>query len=114
MLCKEHRLRDNNRLLYVIKKGKRHYCSGVLLYWAPNTQGAVRIGCIVGKKFSQRATKRNRQKRILRNAITTFLPHIVPGTDIVISYANHGKIIPYAKACHVLRDLLEKNNLIIK
>ncbi len=114
MLGSQNRLRNNNDLLYVLKKGMRHYSSGVLLYWTHNREDSVRIGCIVGKKFSRYAVKRNRQKRLLRSAMRDIVQDIVPGTDIVISYANHGKILPYAQARDVLRTALEKNNLIIK
>ncbi|PID52690.1 MAG: ribonuclease P protein component [Candidatus Moraniibacteriota bacterium] len=114
MLGTHNRLRDNNELLYVLKKGKRHYSGGVLLYWIDNNIPYVRCGFIVGKKFSPLAVKRNKQKRILRSAVKNILPKIAPGKDIVISYINHGKILSYAESKKVILHALKKNNLIIK
>ena len=114
MLSKCHRLRDNNEFLYVLSKGKRHYFGGVLLYWVKNDHKKSRVGFIIGKKFSQLAVKRNKQKRIFRYATKDLLPKIVPGKDIVISYANHGKMLSYTKTREIILQILTKNDLIIK
>lgn len=114
MLSARNRLRHNNDFTHVLKKGKRHYFGGVLLYYADNTLDRSRIGFIVSKKHSPSAVKRNYQRRILQHAIHNLLPQIAPGKDIVISYTNHGKVLPYKEACSILLNALDKNNLLIK
>jgi ribonuclease P protein component len=114
MLSKDHRLYDQKQFLVVLKKGKRHYNSGVLLYWTDNAYAKSRFGFIVGKKYSTSAVKRNRQKRILRSVVRDVLPQIVPGKDIVFSYANRDKVLPYIEAKKVILDLLKNNHLLLK
>jgi ribonuclease P protein component len=114
MLGRDHRIRHNNEFLHVLRKGKRHYFGGVLLYWTDNALPITRIGFIVGKKFSPSAVKRNRQKRILRHAARDLLPHIMPGKDIVISYTNDGKMISHTNARSIIEKTLITHNLLVK
>lgn len=114
MLSKDHRLRYNNDILRVLRNGKRHYFSGVLLYYIDNSLDQSRISFVVSKKTSSLAVKRNFQKRILRHVVQKLLPQITPGKDIVISYTNHNKMLPYKEAQKVLFNLLKTNNLLTK
>ena len=102
------RLRSSKDFASVFKKGKRHFSSGVLLFYIPNTFPHSRIGFIVSTKFASSAVMRNKQKRILRAATHSLSSIIPPGFDIIISYTNHGKMLPYKESVAVLEKLIKK------
>lgn len=107
-------LRKKPDFTTIYSKGKRHYFSGVLLFFMPNTKSYTRFACIVGKKYSLHAVKRNKQRRILFHATQKYHPYILPGFDIVISYTNHGNVLPYKEACVIISKLLSQANLLTK
>ena len=113
MNTKAH-LRKRPNFTTIYSKGKRHYFSGVLLFFVPNIQSHTRFACVVGKKYSLLAVKRNRQRRILFHATQKYILHTLPGFDIVISYTNHGNVLPYKEACVIISKLLSQANLLTK
>ena len=66
----------------------------------------------MSKKFSNLAVRRNRQRRILQASAQTLYPKLKPGFDIVISYTNRDKVLPYRDAVDVLNTILNKIKLI--
>ena len=113
MLKNSHESQKDPDFTTIYSVGKRHYLSGVLLFYAPHTCSTIRYTCIVGKKYSPLATKRNRQRRILRHALYAYLPLIKPGNDLVISYTNRGNVLTYKKAHATIGALLDRANLIL-
>lgn len=107
-------LRKKPDFTTIYSKGKRHYFSGVLLFFMPNATSRTRIACVVGKKHSLRAVKRNKQRRILSHATQKYGHYLLPGFDIVISYTNHGNVLPYKEACVIIAKLLSQANLLTK
>lgn len=112
MLKKQLRLRNNNDFKNVYKNGKRHYYGGVLLYYAENHAEHVRISCVVSKKYSLSAVKRNAQKRALLHACHESLPDIKGHFDLIFIYTNRDNMLPYKEASKALRILLQKSNLL--
>ncbi len=112
MLKSQQRLRNNKDFVCVFQHGKRQYFDGILLYYRSNSLNYSRIGFVVSKKYSHLAVCRNRQRRILQNIAHHLYPKIKPGFDIIISYTNHDKVLPYRNALHILIELFTKTNLI--
>ena len=112
MLKSQQRLRNNKDFVRVFKQGKRHSFSGVLLSYIPNNMEYSRIGFVISKKYSPLAVRRNWQRRILQSAIHPIYPQLKPGFDIIISYTNRNKVLPYKDASVVLTKLFTKTNLI--
>jgi len=112
MLKTKQRLRHDRDFIQVFKKGKRHSLGGVLLYYKTNNLPHTRIGFVVSKKYSPLAVKRNRQRRILQHALEKLYPKIIPGHDIIISYTNRDKVLPYRDAVSILETILHKIKLI--
>lgn len=110
MLKSNQRLCHNQDFMKVFK-GKRHSLGGVLLYYRKNNLSTTRIGFVISKKYSLLAVRRNKQRRILQSAIQTIYPTILPGFDIVLSYTNHNKVLPYRDAVVILTELLKKTKL---
>ncbi|MEN8252182.1 MAG: ribonuclease P protein component [Patescibacteria group bacterium] len=112
MLGKDKRLRHNKDFIRVLKQGKRHYNGGVLLYYRPNDLEYSRLGFIVGKKYSLLAVRRNKQRRIFQSVAKELYPQLNPGFDIIISYTNRDKVLPYKSAQRILKELFEQANLL--
>ncbi|MFA5986707.1 MAG: ribonuclease P protein component [Parcubacteria group bacterium] len=111
MITKPHRL-HTYRFSSLYSQGKRHYFGGALLFFLPNNSPHSHIAYVVGKKYSPSAVKRNRQRRVLYAALHTHLLNLAPGYDIVISYTNRGKVLPYREACATLSALFSQAKLI--
>lgn len=85
MLSKKNRLilkKDFERLK---KEGKQVNgpLFGILVLAQEDSKSPSRFGFIVSKHLSKKATKRNRARRLLMEAIRKFLPQIKPGHDIL-------------------------------
>ena len=66
-----------------VRRAGRTWASGpVVLNAAPNDADSVRCGFIAGKKVGN-AVKRNRARRLIREAVRLQLPGIKPGWDLV-------------------------------
>ena len=66
-----------------VRRTGRTWASGpVLLNAAPNDLDIIRFGFVAGKKVGN-AVKRNRARRLMKEAARLRLPHIKPGYDLV-------------------------------
>ncbi|MBS5737487.1 MAG: ribonuclease P protein component [Clostridiales bacterium] len=93
---------DNRRFLILYRKGRKTAASSFVLYIKPNGLSVNRLGITVGKKAVGNAVKRNRAKRVIREAYRLCEPHIKTGYDFVI--ASRGKT-PYMKSFFVRDEL---------
>ena len=86
MLPKVNRLKKKNDFERVFKEGKRYILSSGELYLKiiKNNLKNSRFGFVVSKKFSKKATIRNRIKRRLREVIKIGLPKVKKGIDGII------------------------------
>jgi ribonuclease P protein component len=112
MLGSNKRLHHNKDFIRVFKQGKRHFKGGVLLSYKINFQNSSRIGFIVSKKFSNLATHRNKQRRILQASAQTLYPKLKPGFDIIISYTNRDKVLTYKESLKILSEIYSKSQLL--
>ena len=110
MLSRKHRLPLRSKLYRLERTGKRfHTPSATLLISQQNPPSLSRFAFVVSRRLDKRATRRNRTKRLLSQAIQQLLPEIKPGLDVVV-YAR--KIIMTERVEDVLseiRSLLEKS-----
>ncbi|MEK7540002.1 MAG: ribonuclease P protein component [Patescibacteria group bacterium] len=88
MLPKLHRLTKGSDFKRVYSTGRNANGRRLRLKLAPNGLKQVRVGVVVANSVSKHATKRNKVKRLIREAIRVQLAHIKPGMDIVISANN--------------------------
>jgi len=112
MLKSQQRLRKNSDFIKVFEQGKRHSFGGILLFYASNKLDHTRIGFVISKKFSPLAVRRNWQRRVLQSVMHSLYPNLKPGFDIVITYTNHNKVLPFKDALNTLTELFTKTNLI--
>jgi ribonuclease P protein component len=63
--------------------GKSYAHPLVVLVVMPNASGDVHVGVSAGRSVGN-AVKRNRSKRLLREAIRPLLPQILPGWELIL------------------------------
>lgn len=84
MLSREKRLVKGRDFDRAYQKGKRVSSASFNISFVQNRSQITKIGVVVGKKFSKKATERNRAKRIFREAVRAIYNDICPGFDIVL------------------------------
>lgn len=82
------RLRKNSDYQRVRQQGRSIASRLLILAWAPNDQGILRVGFVVSKRVSKRANQRNYVKRLLSEAVRSRFAHLTPGFDLVFSARN--------------------------
>lgn len=80
---KKERLRKRKEFQQVFDKGERFGNDQLKIYALPNDESVSRLGLVVGRKFGN-APRRNRFKRILREAYRLNKSLLNNGTDIVV------------------------------
>jgi len=83
------RLRKNSDFQRVRQQGRSITSRLLILAWAPNEVGRLRVGFVVSKRISKLAVERNRVKRLLSEAVRRHLSELPVGWDIVLSARNH-------------------------
>ena len=67
----------------VRRNGKSYAHPLVVLYKLGSDHPGVRVGVTAGLAVGN-AVQRNRSKRLLREAIRTFIPDLIPGSDLML------------------------------
>ncbi len=73
-------IKSNRDFSFLFKKGESVVCHGFVCYVKPRRAGKNRLGIVTGKKIGN-AVKRNRSRRVIREAFRLFDPIIKEKTD---------------------------------
>ena len=111
MLPKANRLKKNKDFENVFKKGQGFKEDFLYLKIKKNNLKSSRFGFVVSKKFSQKATDRNKIKRRLRELVRIKLPEIKKGIDGVITIVPGFKINDFWELEEIINRLFEKANI---
>lgn len=112
MLPKRNRLKKNKDFDDVFKKGRGFKEDFLYLKIKKNNLKSSRFGFMVSKKFSQKATARNKIKRRLRELVKIKLPKIKKGTDGVVVIMPGFKINDFLELEETINKLFKKAKLI--
>lgn len=113
MLGKRQCLKRKKDFDKVFKKGKAFKKDFLLARILPSAQEFHRVGIIVSKKVSNKATERNVIKRRIRVAVKELLNNIEAPLDIVIVVqASANKKISLQEIRNVLEELFLKAGII--
>ena len=107
----KHTLKRNKEYGFLYRRGKSSVSSALVMYYYKNRRGSNRYGITAGKKVGN-AVKRNRARRVIREAYYRLCGQIKPGYDFV--FVARGKT-PYVKCAEVQRQMynqLKKENLL--
>jgi ribonuclease P protein component len=108
-----NRLKDRSDFRQILAEGQ--YLRGNLLaikfIRLPEDDRLLKVGFVVSKKFSKRATDRNLMKRRLRAIVREFLGHLVGGCKLLVVVSRPQTDVSYSDLRDDLRDLLIKARL---
>lgn len=82
-------LKNTNDFQHVLKKGKWVSGDFISFYFLPNFTDFNMLGIAVGKKFSKSSVKRNRAKRLIKEAYRLSECIVCKGYSIVIVLKNN-------------------------
>jgi len=114
MLPIVNRLKKEKDFERVFKKGRSWKENFLYLKAANNSLKESRFGFAVSKKFSPKATVRNKIKRRLREIIKTNLPCLKKGADIVIIVLPGLEAGDFWELEEMVKRLLEKAGIVSK
>ncbi|MCY1714689.1 ribonuclease P protein component [Caproiciproducens galactitolivorans] len=94
-------IKENKDFRRIYAKGKSFVAPVVVTYVLKNRSKNVRIGITTSKKIGN-AVKRNRARRVIREAFRILAPDVKPGYDFIL--VARGKT-PYVKSTEIVRVL---------
>lgn len=107
---KEYRIKDGLEIENIIKGHKVISSKSLIIYYRKSETNHFRVAFSVSKKIGN-AVVRNKQKRLLREAIRTHMNKIKP-YDVFIIAKSQILNLDFIKLCDELYHLLLKVNII--
>lgn len=102
--------KDFNR---IYSRGTSYVYPTIVVYVCRNREKSVRVGITTSKKIGN-AVKRNRARRVIREAIRKTFFKIKPGFDVVMVARKRTVSQKSYEILDVLTKILEKANVLIK
>lgn len=100
-------LKQNKDFRTAYYRGKSFVHPSLIVYVRKNRLGATRVGITTGKKIGK-AVKRNRCRRIIREAFRQLLPEVKKGYDYVFVARMATLKRTSTQIKEIMRDQLEK------
>lgn len=110
MLPPPHRLRRSADIQELRQKGRRYYHPLLLLFAQPNQQAHSRFAVAAGRRIGK-AVKRNRAKRLAREAIRLQLPHIKAGWDCLLVWRQNPPSLTLVEVHLAIESLMRSADL---
>ena len=107
-LTRRERLRNTGDIKSLFKTGKRVDDHGVKLFFDANGSPSSRMTVVVGRGCGG-AVRRNREKRITREAYRNVKPDLKSGNDIIVFIGRFGQSFSQRQAS--LLGLLQRADL---
>lgn len=104
-------LNQNRDFKKVYRAGKSAVHPLLVAYAVKNRVGKIRVGITATKKIGK-ACKRNRARRIIREAYRQLEPNLVPGWDIVFVARGRTTQVKMQDVLRVMDKQLQKLNLL--
>ena len=97
-------IKENKDFRRIYAKGKSFVSPVIVTYVSKNRSKNVRIGITTSKKTGN-AVKRNRSRRVIREAFRILAPKVQPGYDFI--FVARGKT-PFVKTADVYRAMSQQ------
>lgn len=85
MLKKIYRITKDREYQAIYRRGRYQSTALFSVHYLPSKKGVSRVGIVVSKKITKKATERNHLKRQVREIMLDIHPRIVSPFDIVIT-----------------------------
>lgn len=106
----KYRLKKNYQFNYIFKHGKSAAGKNLVLIYAKNNSGRLKVGFSVGKKLGK-ATVRNKIKRRLKECFRKEIPFADKGYNYIFIPRQEIAESTYADIVKSVRGLLKKSGL---
>lgn len=110
---KQFRLRKSTDFQRVRQQGSAFAHPLVVLFVRANQLEHIRVGITTGKSIGN-AVQRNRAKRVLNAAISSLIPQIKPGFDLVLQARNSASKRSATELQQTLCHVLDKAGILHK
>jgi ribonuclease P protein component len=107
MLPKENRLKKKKDFENIFKNGKTFRSKNITVKYLFNEIEDNKIGFVVSKKFSKKATERNKVKRRLREIVRKNKKQIKKGVDIILIALPSLKGLTFEEIEKEIKNILE-------
>ncbi|MBI2573953.1 MAG: ribonuclease P protein component [Candidatus Wildermuthbacteria bacterium] len=112
MFPKQQRIAKNKEFSAAIRS-RTGFQEGKIALKTKKREGkGVRAGIVISKKVEKLATKRNRMRRLLREAIRQYLPRVQEGWDLVFLVLPGIELTELKDALPVIKKLLQRSSLL--
>ena len=112
MLKQQYRLKKKYQFNYVYKVGKSSHGKFLMLVYTSSKNQNIKVGISVSKKVGN-AVKRNRARRLLREAISPFLPNLEKNCNLIVVAKQSIKGLKMNDVQKDLKHTLEKAGLFV-
>jgi len=112
MLARENRLRKTREFRKVAARSKGIRQNGLLLRVGLAQGDVLRVGIVVSKKVAKLATRRNRIRRVLREAVKRELASVKVRADIVFIVLPEFEFQDSRKVERTVHQLFQKASLL--
>lgn len=112
MLPLKYRLKKDQEIKQVLRKGKVLNADFLFLKFLPNRLAQSRFCFSVGIKVNKKTIKRNLIKRRLRYIVQQYLAQIQPGYDVIVFTKPEIKDKSYQEITRVMLELFRRSGLI--
>lgn len=97
-------IKENRDYRRIYTKGRSYVSPMLVTYVLKNRSNTVRIGITTGKKTGN-AVKRNRSRRVIREAFRLIAPQVKTGYDFI--FVARGKT-PFVKSTDIYQVMLQQ------
>jgi len=111
MVPSANRLKRRSEFGRVYSRGRSYVTDLVVVYVLPSKEETTRIGFSVSKKLGK-SVVRNRVKRMLREAVRSYLPRIRPGFHAVVVARVKAGSAAFSDISAALGSALERSGIL--